>query len=1314
MSTPVASAQARIQQASRAGAAALHTWRGLHEAASIVVCGCGPSLRELTIHDDIVTIGVNDVGRLFDPTYLVVVNPRNQFKEDRFRYVESSNAQALFTQLELGRVRPPVVRFKLGRYGGVDIDGDSLHYTQNSPYVAVCLAAYMGARRIGLIGVDFTDDHFFGRTGRHPLVGRLHEIDAQYGRLAAALARRGVELVNLSSISRLASLAKMPHAQFADGCARAVQTTSAAPAANGLQIVSYATTPIAGVPEILARCISSHTAHRATCVWATGDYGNGVRFAGGVQWSRERARAEELIREADVVVVHNGKVLPQHARLLEHKPIVTMAHNYAWNVDRRFVERGLPGVVVGQYQATLPEFAGWQRVPNPLPLRDARFQPEPKQGPVRICYTPSGAHEAYPVGHRLYWHAKGFQTTLRVLDELARLRGIVVEATRGRQISHDESLAMKRRAHIVIDECVTGSYHRNSLEGLAAGCVVVNGVGLVPAIVDVLRDCSGPDAASPFVSTGLGDLRATLMRLIDAGPAALAEQGAANRAWMERHWDFTAQWTRFWEPTLAAAMHGIRYSAAARARTRTPAATSLTPRGPAMSTSTARAIAPASGVSAVIPHGGSDRLPLLSATLAKLRQSPAVREIIIVDMAPERTAEELAKRWRCRYAFVSHHGPFERARALNIGSALAQHALVLWLDNDLLLPASFVDAAVSELNRRGLDYLLPFTTIRYLCREDSEHVVRGEREPQECAAVNTLYSGHHPSNSGAAGLVRRDFIVRFGGLIEGFRGWGGEDNAWNHKVCVLGRFGATQRSDQHIAHLYHPGSGGYAPMQPAAANPHYRDNLALLQQVCSIHDRQRFLERFPPATLPLSAAVDAGGAEPSERTATSTDLPAVWLYWEGPCPPWIRACRRTILRHAPAARMLDGAAFERLRVHDRDIDLKRLHVAHRADFIRAYLLAHYGGLWIDSDCLVMQPLSELLGQLSQHNFVAHRERSGLISNGFIAARPGSEAASAYYRHLCAVLRARKRLGWTTLGSEALGQVLSGAGDRWTELPCERIQPICWSKPESFVRLASDEEHGRSFDAQALCYMLSHTQIAQRKLGEQLLHPNSFFSYLIRRSSGSDGGAGPDYESIFAAMGEQYRRYGDESVSGPGSSLAQTRVLRECLPMLLGHLQVRTLLDAPCGDFNWVRSVNLGIERYIGVDVMSELIVRNQQLHANEQRRFQCADILAGDLPRSDAVLSRDFLVHLSFEEVFRCLATFRNSGAQYLLATTFPRRESNADTRDGAWRTLNLTRAPFGFPPPLHLINEKCTENGGAYADKSLAVWRFSDLPLPR
>ncbi|GJH13033.1 hypothetical protein CBA19CS11_29365 [Caballeronia novacaledonica] len=184
----------------------LGLFNDLHAGQTIIVCGCGASLADFTPAPDQITIGVNDVGRLFDPTYLVVVNPPRQFAADRFRFVAASKARALFTQMDLGAVGPPVIRVQLGVYGGVDLSGDQLHFTQNSPYVAVCLAAYMGAARIGLIGVDFTEHHFFGATGRHPLSGRLAQIDKEYGALADALRVRGVQLLNLSVTSRLESL----------------------------------------------------------------------------------------------------------------------------------------------------------------------------------------------------------------------------------------------------------------------------------------------------------------------------------------------------------------------------------------------------------------------------------------------------------------------------------------------------------------------------------------------------------------------------------------------------------------------------------------------------------------------------------------------------------------------------------------------------------------------------------------------------------------------------------------------------------------------------------------------------------------------------------------------------------------------------------------------------------------------------------------------------------------------------------------------------------------------------------------------------
>ena len=187
-------------------------YRDLHRGATVIVCGCGSSLALLTQPERFVTIGVNDVGRRFTPDYLVVVNESRQFDRERYVHVERSQAKAVFTQLALPH--PRAVRFRLGRRGGTDCpDAGSLHYTANSPYVAVNLGRHLGAGRIGLIGVDFTDDHFFGATGKHPLAGQLAQIDREYAALSEACCAEGVLLANLSPTSQLTSL---PRAELDD------------------------------------------------------------------------------------------------------------------------------------------------------------------------------------------------------------------------------------------------------------------------------------------------------------------------------------------------------------------------------------------------------------------------------------------------------------------------------------------------------------------------------------------------------------------------------------------------------------------------------------------------------------------------------------------------------------------------------------------------------------------------------------------------------------------------------------------------------------------------------------------------------------------------------------------------------------------------------------------------------------------------------------------------------------------------------------------------------------------------------------------
>lgn len=189
--------------------------------------------------------------------------------------------------------------------------------------------------------------------------------------------------------------------------------------------------------------------------------------------------------------------------------------------------------------------------------------------------------------------------------------------------------------------------------------------------------------------------------------------------------------------------------------------------------------------------------------------------------------------------------------------------------------------------------------------------------------------------------------------------------------------------------------------------------------------------------------------------------------------------------------------------------------------------------------------------------------------------------------------------------------------------------------------------------------------------------------------------------------------GEESVSGPGSALRLTEVLRRELPRVIRQLGVRSMVDAPCGDLHWMRHVELDLDRYTGIDIVPQVVAANAANPPWPFARFVLGDLVTQDVPRADLVFCRDCLVHLPYADVLTVLRRFQASGAQYLMTTTFTDRD-NRDIETGDWRPINLQAPPFSLPDPLLLLVEDCTEEGGRYSDKSMAVWELPELSLPR
>lgn len=197
--------------------------------------------------------------------------------------------------------------------------------------------------------------------------------------------------------------------------------------------------------------------------------------------------------------------------------------------------------------------------------------------------------------------------------------------------------------------------------------------------------------------------------------------------------------------------------------------------------------------------------------------------------------------------------------------------------------------------------------------------------------------------------------------------------------------------------------------------------------------------------------------------------------------------------------------------------------------------------------------------------------------------------------------------------------------------------------------------------------------------------------------------------VFTAIFRE-RRWGGQSVSGPGSSIAVTARIRAWLPDVFNRYSIRSLVDAPCGDGIWIRDLHPLLQEYVGIDIVPDLVAAAAKDNRLSHVRYATGDLVKDVLPKADAILCRDCLVHLSFSEGLSALRNMRASNATYLIATTFPTRENVENRTPGGWRPLNLEKDPYPLGRPLEILYERMPNRADQNNDKALGIWALKDM----
>ena len=175
----------------------------------------------------------------------------------------------------------------------------------------------------------------------------------------------------------------------------------------------------------------------------------------------------------------------------------------------------------------------------------------------------------------------------------------------------------------------------------------------------------------------------------------------------------------------------------------------------------------------------------------------------------------------------------------------------------------------------------------------------------------------------------------------------------------------------------------------------------------------------------------------------------------------------------------------------------------------------------------------------------------------------------------------------------------------------------------------------------------------------------------------------------------------ESRSGSGSTKQSTETFRLALEKFLAtHTTGGILLDAPCGDYNYMQYVKLPHDwQYIGADIVPEMI-RDNQKHFRHVR-FMVLDITQDVFPNHNVWLCRDCLFHLSFADIQKTLHQFCQSSGEHALITSHTNVDENKDIITGEFRPIDLTMPPFNLPPPLQVL----ADHPAADTNRYVGLW---------
>ncbi len=232
----------------------------------------------------------------------------------------------------------------------------------------------------------------------------------------------------------------------------------------------------------------------------------------------------------------------------------------------------------------------------------------------------------------------------------------------------------------------------------------------------------------------------------------------------------------------------------------------------------------------------------------------------------------------------------------------------------------------------------------------------------------------------------------------------------------------------------------------------------------------------------------------------------IWQYWEtrGQKPAFIDGLLEIAIKNAGVKIILVTPETLPQYLPECPPEVHAIQkMAHKADMIRAMLIKKHGGMWLDSDAIVLKDLNWLFDLLSEHEFIGFDDAGGarVRVNCFLS-RPNGTIISEWVRLQHAKFP-RTEYEWEEIGSDILDPLCKTYQAKI--LPFHLICPIAWYEVEEFERCGHHPKKVVQWLNECMMVMMTNNALSKRnseiigKTVPQLAAGNTLISHFIRKA-----------------------------------------------------------------------------------------------------------------------------------------------------------------------------------------------------------------------